>query len=153
MKHLVTRVFFGTLVALAALFVIGAPAQASTLVPAITTFAITTFALATPEIVLALDIPQLLNLLLAVGFPVLVGLVTKQVTRPGRKAVLLATISLASGLVTALLAAITAGIPFDLLAALLTGLAAWIIAIATHYGIWKPTGVTAKVQAIGSTTR
>lgn len=103
-----------------------------------------------PEIVLALDVPQLLNLLLAVVFPVLVGLVTTKVTSSTLKAVLLATISLASGVISALLAAVLSGAPFDLVAALLTGLAAWIIAIATHLGFWKPSGVTETVQAIGS---
>lgn len=104
----------------------------------------------TPEFVLALDVPQLLNLLIAVIFPVLVGLVTTKVTRSWVKAVLLATIALLSGLVTALLAAVLAGVPFDIIGALLTGLAAWIIAIATHLGFWKPSGVTEKVQSIGS---
>lgn len=103
-----------------------------------------------PEIVLALDVPQLLNLLLAVIFPVLVGLVTTKVTSSTLKAVLLASISLASGLVSALLTTVIAGVPFDLIAALLTGFAAWIIALATHLGFWKPTGVTEVVQSIGS---
>lgn len=103
-----------------------------------------------PEFVLTLDVPQLLNLLLAVVFPVLVGLVTTKVTRSWVKAVLLATISLLSGLVTSLLAAVLGGVPFDVVAALLTGLSAWIIAIATHLGFWKPAGVTEKVQSIGS---
>lgn len=103
-----------------------------------------------PTIALSLDLPQLLNLLLSVGFPVLVGLVTKTVTSSTWKAILLATVSLASGFVSALLAAVIAGIPFDIISALLTGLAAWLIAIATHFGFWRPTGVTAAVQAIGS---
>lgn len=103
-----------------------------------------------PELILTLDVPQLLNLLLAVIFPVLVGLVTTKVTSSTLKASLLATISLASGLVSALLAAVLAGVPFDLIAAVLTGLAAWVIALATHLGFWKPTGVTAAVQAVGA---
>lgn len=103
-----------------------------------------------PELILALDVPQLLNLLLAVVFPVLVGLVTTKVTSSTLKAVLLASISLASGLVPALLAAVLAGVPLDIVAALLTGFAAWIIAIATHIGFWKPSGVTEKVQSIGT---
>lgn len=103
-----------------------------------------------PELVLTLDVPQLLNLLLAVVFPVLVGLVTTKVTSSTLKAVLLATISLASGLISALLAAVLARVPFDIVAALLTGLAAWIIAIATHLGFWKPAGVSDAVQSVGS---
>lgn len=103
-----------------------------------------------PEIALTLDVPQLLNLLLAVVFPVLVGLVTTKVTSSTVKAALLATISLASGLVSGLLAAVLAGVPFDLIGALLTGGAAWVIALATHLGFWKPTGVTEVVQSVGA---
>lgn len=103
-----------------------------------------------PEIILSLDVPQLLNLLLAVVFPVAVGIVTTRVTSSMTKAVLLATISLASGLVSALLTAVLAGTPFDLIAALLTGLAAWIIAIATHLGFWKPAGVSELVLDVGA---
>jgi hypothetical protein len=97
-----------------------------------------------------LDVPQLLNLLLAIVFPIIVGLVTTKVTSSWLKAVLLASISLASGLVSGLLAALVAGVPFDLISALLVGLGAWLIAIATHFGFWKPVGATAAVQAVGS---
>lgn len=147
MKHPIRRLLLGILLALAAATLIGAPAQAAELAPHHLFAADSTDLV---PIALTLDLPQLLNLLLAVVFPVLVGLVTKTVTRSGLKAFLLATISLGSGLVSAVLAAYTAGVPFDLVAALLTGLAAWIIAIATHYGLWKPSGVTARVQAFGS---
>ena len=146
MHRTLRRLVVGFLIALAAVTLLGSPAQAAELTP------VGTVAAAAVPITLALDLPQLLNLLLAVVFPVLVGLVTKTVTRSGLKAILLATISLGSGLVSALLASVTAGTPFDLIAAVLTGLAAWTIAIATHYGIWKPTGITARVQSIGTPT-
>lgn len=103
-----------------------------------------------PDLILTLDLPQLLNLLLAVVFPVFVGLVTTKVTSSPAKAILLATISLASGFVSAILAALVAGVPFDVISALLTGGAAWLIAIATHFGFWKPTGVSERVQAVGA---
>lgn len=102
-----------------------------------------------PVVVIAVDWVQVLNLLLAVVFPVLVGLVTTKVTSSSLKAVLLATISLGSGLISALLASMLAHTAFDFVGALLTGLGAWVVAIATHFGIWRPTGVTEKVQAIG----
>jgi len=134
-----TKVAVATILALG-MIAFATPASADVVTPAD----------APPAVVLALDVPQLLNLLLSVGFPVLVGLVTKTVTSSSWKAVLLATVSLASGFVSALLAAVLAGVPFDVVSALLTGLAAWLIAIATHFGFWRPTGVTAAVQAIGS---
>jgi hypothetical protein len=135
-----TKVAVATILALGMLIAFATPASADVVTPAD----------APPAIVLALDVPQLLNLLLSVGFPVLVGLVTKTVTSSTWKAILLATVSLASGFVSALLAAVLAGVPFDVVSALLTGLAAWLIAIATHFGFWRPTGVTAAVQSLGS---
>ena len=141
MKKFLSRALLGVMLALAALTLIGAPAYAADASTG-------DVASVGAGFVLTLDVPQLLNLLIAVVFPVLVGLVTTKVTSSTLKATLLATISLASGLVSALLAAVLAGIPFDVVSALLTGLAAWIIAIATHLGFWKPSGVTEKVQAV-----
>lgn len=104
----------------------------------------------------ALNVPQLLNLFIAVVFPLLVGVVTKKVTSGRIKSILLASISLASGLVSQALAAILAGVPFDVVGAFLTGVAAWLIAIATYEGFWKPTGVAAAVQlnvGVGASSR
>ena len=97
-----------------------------------------------------LDLPQVLNLLLAVVFPILVGLVTKTVTSSRVKAILLATITFAVTFVTALLSAVLAGEPLDVIGTLLTCLAAWLIAVASHFGLWKPTGVAAAAQRVGT---
>lgn len=94
------------------------------------------------------QIIQILNLLVAVIFPVLVGLVTTKTTNSGLKAALLATISLGSGLASQLIANGIDG--FDWFTALVTGLGAWVVAIATHYGFWKPTGASDAVQAVGA---
>lgn len=99
----------------------------------------------TPE-----QLALILNLLIAVIFPVFVGLVTKTTTNPAVKAALLATISLASGVVAQWLAAVTSGLEMDWFTAIVTGFGAWTIAIATHFGFWKPTGATEAVQAVGS---
>lgn len=135
MKKLILRATVASAILLGAVMIVGGPSYAAevTSVAAVS---------AVPEIALTLDLPQLLNLIIAVVFPVLVGLVTTRVTAGWVKSVLLATISLGSGLVTALLAAVLAGVPFDVIGAFLTGLTAWIIAIATHFGFWKPTGGT-----------
>lgn len=132
------------LIALAAVMIWGGPAAAATGGPT---------PASAPTFVLRLDWPQLLNLLIAVIFPVLVGVVTTSNVRSTWKAILLATISLVSGLASALLTAILDGVPFDVVAAFLTGLAAWIIALATYAGFWKPTGVAAAAQRVGVQTR
>ncbi|WP_295787527.1 hypothetical protein [uncultured Microbacterium sp.] len=143
-RHLAHVAVFA-LIALAVVFIVGAPAHADT--------GAATAGDGIPSIVWRLDVPQLLNLLIAVVFPVLVGLVTTSNVRSAWKAILLATISLASGLASALLTAVLDGVPFDLIAAFLTGLAAWIIALATYAGFWKPTGVAAAAQRAGVQSR
>ncbi|MDQ1127553.1 uncharacterized protein YacL [Microbacterium sp. SORGH_AS 505] len=145
---IIRRVTLGLLLALGAVILYAGPAQALGL--AVSAAQPET---GIPGVVVTLDLPQLLNILLAVVFPVAVGFVTTRVTRPELKAVLLATISLVSGLVSSLLAAVLASIPFDIVGALLTGLAAWIIAVATHYGFWRPTGIANAVQGVGVTPK
>jgi predicted Na+-dependent transporter len=102
------------------------------------------------EFVLKFDVPQVLNLVLSVVFPLVVGLVTTKVTSGALKAILLATIALGSGFISALLAAYLAGAAFDWVGALVVGVTAWLIAIGTHFGFWRPTGVTDKLQAVGA---
>lgn len=96
------------------------------------------------------QLAQVLTLFVAIIFPVLVGLVTTKETNPTVQSLILATLSLASGLVSAWLAAIVGHVGFDLFTALVTGLGAWVVAVATHFGLWKPAGVSAAVLAIGS---
>ena len=95
---------------------------------------------------------QVFTLLAAVVFPLLVGLVTKRATDPGRKAVLLAALSVLISLCTELGAALEAGTTYNLGMALLTGLGSFLVAVAMHYGLWKPTGVADKLQAVGDST-
>jgi len=97
------------------------------------------------------DIPLLLWLAVAVVLPILVGLVTTRETSPARKAVFLAALALIAGLLTQLLAAINAGVTYDLFAGLVQGLATFLIAVAVYYGLWKPTGVGKAAQSVGTT--
>lgn len=93
-----------------------------------------------------LDITQWAALWGAV-LPLLVGLVTKYTTNAGAKAVLLLALNLVAGI----LAEFFAGpVGFDWRGALVTAAASFVIGVATHYGLWKPTGTSGKLQAIGS---
>lgn len=143
-RHVISVIFVMAL-AVALSMVYGGPASAATLDDSP--------AAGAPTFVFRVDWPQLLNLLIAVILPVLVGVVTTSNVRSAWKAVLLATLSLVSGLASALLTAILNGVPFDVIAAFLTGLAAWIIALATYAGFWKPTGVAAAAQRVGVRSR
>lgn len=102
-------------------------------------------------ITFGLDIVLVLQFTVAVLLPVLVGIVTKKVTRSGVKAALLALFALFTSLITELVASLQRGEVYDLGAGLFLFLPTFVIAVSTHYGFWKPVGASAKVQAIGDT--
>ena len=94
-----------------------------------------------------------MQLLIAFILPVLVGLVTTRVTSGALKAWLLAGLSLVTALLVELARALTAGTTYDLGVALLTALPAFVVSVASHYGLWKATGVTEKAQDTLITTK
>lgn len=102
----------------------------------------------TPTVAFTLDPATVVQLLIAFILPVLVGLVTTRVTSPAVKAWLLAGLSLVTSLLVELARAIAAGTTYDLGIALLAALPAFVVSVATYYGLWKPTGVTAAVQDV-----
>lgn len=85
---------------------------------------------------------------LAVGtlLPIVVGLVTTKVTGANVKAVVLALLTAVSGFLTEFISAATGGQVFQVDQALLTWLMTFVVAVAVHYGFWKPVGVTEKAQ-------
>lgn len=87
-----------------------------------------------------------LTLLVSTVLPVLVALVTSRVTSSGKKAVALAVLSAITGFLSELLAALEAGAPYDIFTGLVTAVGVFIVAVALHFGLWKPTGVASKVQ-------
>jgi hypothetical protein len=93
---------------------------------------------------------QILTLVSSFGIPVLVGLVTQKTTNSGLKATLLAALSLAAGVIGEAITAATSGTQFDVFASLYSFAGVFIVAVASHYGFWRPTGVTEKVQSIGA---
>lgn len=104
-------------------------------------------------ITFTIDPWQVVQLIVAVVLPVLVGLVTTRTTSPGLKAVLLATLAVLSSLGTEALAANEAGEVYDLGQGLIFGLGTFIVAVAMHYGLWKPTGTSSAVQGVGESDK
>lgn len=100
-----------------------------------------------------LDAAQVIGLVLSAVLPLLVGLVTTRVTDGRVKAVLLAALTLATGLLTELLAAVNAGTTYDLGEGLTAGVTGFLIAVGLHFGLYKPTGLTDAVQAVGVTPK
>ena len=130
------RAVLGALAALFAVTLIGAPAHAADGSTA-------------PVVAFTLDPLAVVQLLIAFILPVLVGLVTTRVTSPAVKAWLLAGLSLITSLLVELGRSIASGTTYDLGVALLAALPAFVVSVASHYGLWRPTGVTETVQAIG----
>lgn len=95
------------------------------------------------------DIPLYLVLSLCAStvFPLLVGLVTKRSTDPGVKAVLLALLAVLSQLLVELAEALQNGSAYNLGTALVLGLVSFLVAVGTHYGLLKPTGLDVKAQS------
>ncbi|WP_223166378.1 hypothetical protein [Nonomuraea sp. SYSU D8015] len=85
---------------------------------------------------------QLLTVAISTVLPVLVGLVTKASVSGGTRAVLLALLSVAGGVVASALDAVNAGVAWDWRSALITAFTAFVGAVASHFGLWKPTGVS-----------
>lgn len=94
-----------------------------------------------------------LQLLVAVVLPVLVGLVTKVTTAPGRKAVLLLLLSLVAGVLGDVTNALTSGTNIDLFTTLLYWIGTFVIGVALHYGLLKPGGVSDWAAETGRTAK
>lgn len=89
---------------------------------------------------------QLISLLVGVGLPLVVGLVTKSTTSAGAKAIWLAALSAASGFLSEWA---NSGDDFMWSTALITWLATFVVAVGSHFGLLKPTGATDAVQKVG----
>lgn len=89
-----------------------------------------------------LNTVQVASLLLGVFLPILVGLVTKVTTNAAVKSLLLLALSCVSGFLTEFVNSNN----FIWQQALLTSVITFVIGVATYYGLWNPTGVTAAAQ-------
>jgi|SRR5690242_21865266 hypothetical protein len=91
-----------------------------------------------------LDKAYWLGLLVSVVLPVLVGLVTTRVTNAGIKAVLLLALSTATGFVTEYAGPHDAG--YSVGTAAVLALVSFGTGVLSHFGFWKPVGVSGRAQ-------
>lgn len=92
------------------------------------------------------SVSGLLSLAITVLLPVLVGLVTRQRTSPGVQGFLLLVFAAVKSFLEAWLEAENEGTPFLWTALAATIAVNFVIAVAVHFGLWKPTGVAAGAQ-------
>lgn len=86
---------------------------------------------------------QLLTMLIGLILPIVVALVTTRVTSAAIKAVLLAALSTITGAVGQYLTSPTG---WDWKAAVLLATGTFIAGVGSHFGLWRPTGVTPWAQ-------
>lgn len=90
-----------------------------------------------------LDTAYWLGLAVSVVLPVLVGLVTTRVTSAGVKAVLLLFLSALNGFLVELS---QAGNGYSVGTAVILWAVSFGTAVLTHFGLYKPTGLSGKAQ-------
>lgn len=90
-----------------------------------------------------LDKAYWIGLCVSVLLPVLVGLVTTRVTHAGTKAVLLLGLSTLNGVLVEVAAP---GPGFDPGTCVILALVAFATGVLSHFGLWKPAGVSDKAQ-------
>lgn len=99
-----------------------------------------------PVVSVTFDWPLIVGMVVSVVLPLVVGLVTKTVTNSGTKAVILAALAALTGLLTELGNALSAGTTYNLGMGLVFALAAFLVAVGMHFGIYKPTGASTAAQ-------
>lgn len=93
-----------------------------------------------------MDLYQWLNVVVSLLLPLLVGLLTKASWNRNLKAVLLLLVAaLSAGLTDLATSGTLEGWKLILEQTCIN----WLIAVATHFHVWRPTGVAAQVAEIG----
>jgi hypothetical protein len=96
-----------------------------------------------------LNLVGILLLFINVVLPLLVALVTRSSTPSSVKGVLLLALSAVSVLLTQWYDSAQAGEVIDWKTTLYNAVIAFVIAVASYFGLWRPTQVRARLQAIG----
>lgn len=91
---------------------------------------------------------QTLSLLIGIVLPILTNFFTASTMKPGPRAVILAALSAVSGFATEYAHSVGEG-KFDLYAAILTTIGTFVVAVATHLGLYAPTGVAEATSRAG----
>ncbi|MFF1444104.1 hypothetical protein [Streptomyces sp. NPDC058295] len=94
-----------------------------------------------------LDASYWLGLAVSFVLPVLVGLVTTRVTHPGAKAVILLFLTALNGFLVELG---NGGDDYSVGSAVILSAVSFVISVASHFGLWKPSGVSGKAQDVGA---
>ena len=91
---------------------------------------------------MTITLAQLISLLVGTVLPVVVAIITNRVADGATKALALLALSALTSFLTEWLVALNGAEPFDFSQAAFGVLTTFIVAVATHFGFWKPAHVT-----------
>jgi hypothetical protein len=94
-----------------------------------------------------ITLAQLISATVGTLLPILVAVVTDRVAQGATKALVLLLLAAVSSFLSAWLVALNAGVPFDFAQAAFGVLLTFVVAVATHFGFWKPVRVTGEEGA------
>jgi uncharacterized membrane protein len=95
------------------------------------------------------NLAGVLSLVATVVLPLLVGLVTRSRTSAHVKAVLLLVLSALLTVVEAWQLSVDKHAPFHWQQFVINLIVSFVIAVAVHFGLWKPTGAAGATQRVG----
>lgn len=98
-----------------------------------------------------IDLAYWLGLVITFVLPLLVGVVTTHVTNGNVQAVILLALSAVNGFLVEFAAPHPDG--YSVGSAVVFALVGFAMAVASHFGLWKPTGIAMKVQQHVGVTR
>ncbi len=91
---------------------------------------------------MTLTLAQLISSVVGILLPILVAVVTSRVASGGAKAVTLLVLAAVSSFLSEWLVALNGGGSFDFAQAGYGVLMTFVVAVATHFGLWKPADLT-----------
>jgi hypothetical protein len=98
-------------------------------------------------------LPLLIGFVIAFVLPVLNGLISSPRVGANRRAVLLLLLAFVASFLNEFLTALTRGDTFDVGGWLLLAGGTFVVGVTAHFGLWKPTGVSASAVAAGSSSQ
>jgi hypothetical protein len=97
---------------------------------------------------MTITLAQLISLVVGTLLPILVALVTDRAASGGAKAITLLALSAVTSFLSAWLVALNTAADFDWSQAAFGVLVTFIVAVASHFGFWKPVGASGAASPV-----
>jgi hypothetical protein len=97
---------------------------------------------------MTITLAQLISLVVGTLLPIAVALITDRAASGGAKAITLLALSAVTSFLSAWLVALNTGAAFDFSQAAFGVLVTFIVAVASHFGFWKPVGASGSASPL-----